>query len=97
MNVADELRDLISEAAESLGASAAESLDDAVDYAARRASHLAAAVGEPGYMAALEAEARNVAIMAAVGASDAASAADERFVRIVQGGLRVIAGVLSKA
>lgn len=94
MNVKNEMLALVSEAIDDLGLEARESLDIVADYAARRAEHLARSVGEPGFMGAVEAEARNVTLVAAIEAASVADRADERFVRIVQGGLRVVAGLL---
>lgn len=95
MDAKAELQALISDAIDDLGLSASASLDYVAEYAAERANHLAAAVGEPGFMQAVEAEARNVSLRAAIAAVGVADETDERFVRIVQGGLRIVAGLLA--
>ena len=95
MDARNELLSLIGDALNELGVEAGESLDAVADYAAERAEHLSTIVGQAGFMQAVEAEARNVHIKAAISAASLADGADERFVRIVQGGLRVVAGVLA--
>lgn len=87
--IKNELAAMVIDQAKGAGVELKADLDGVRAYAAERMTHLSSCVGQPGYIEAVQAEAQNVAMEAAIRAIDQADSADARLVAIVQGALAV--------
>jgi len=96
MNVFDQLIERVTEAGARLGVEFEADAQEVRDYVKERAFHLARCVGEPGFEEAALAERDNVMLKLAMSAVAAGDAADAELRGILDGGLSVIAGLLSR-
>ncbi len=94
MDIQEEFRKLLGDAAAETGREFAVTKDELATYMHERALHLSTIVGEPGYDQAVRAERNNVALRAGIIASDAADAVDARLLGLLGGALRIGAAVL---
>lgn len=93
----NEIGKLFEDSVRGLGVDLRKAGRDLQLYVAGRVAHLATLVGQAGYQEAVEAEARNVALEAAISAVTQADATDQRIVGIIQGVLSYGAVALAAA
>lgn len=87
--------EMIREAAKEVGVKTKVGGRSLAAYMYERAAHLATIAGQKGFEKALRAERNNVALAAGLAVDDAAAAGDRFLVGVIQGALRVAAGVLA--
>lgn len=77
------------------GVSLADDLEGVAAYAAGRADHLSALVGDPGFGEAVIAERDSIAMKAALGSVASADDVDGRVLAVIRGGIQMAARALA--
>lgn len=90
-----QFREMIEATLRQLGRELRVGVAELSQYAAARTEHLSTLVGEPGFEEAVLAERDNVLLRAGITATRTADVADQRFVGIIQGALRIGAAALA--
>lgn len=95
MSLKEELKALLEDAVDETSGQMSMAADEAADYIAARAQHLAAAVGQAGFDEAVRAERNSVALHIGIMGVGNAAEVEARFVGIVHGALRIGAAMLA--